>query len=149
MHRHIYQDVYEHAGELRTTELSKDETNFARPQDALAGMHDVHQRLKDLDFLQGVSREEFANQAGIVMGDINHLHPFRTGNGTTQLQYLKDLGEQAGFDVALERLNPDDWKQASIDADNLNYRPMQDCILGITTERSHERSRSHDRERDR
>ena len=35
--------------------------------------------------------EEAARMAGAgpILGDVNHVHPFREGNGRTQLQYLK------------------------------------------------------------
>ena len=36
-------------------------------------------------FLRGLSHEDFANAAARIMGDVNYIHPFREGNGRTQL----------------------------------------------------------------
>ena len=40
----------------------------------------------------------------MIVGDINYIHPFREGNGRTQLQYLKQLAEQAGHRLDLARI---------------------------------------------
>lgn len=151
IHKHIFQDVYEWAGELRESNLQKGNSVFMPANRLEMGMADVHIRLQDHSYLKDVSRDEFATQAGIIIGDINHLHPFREGNGRTQLQYLQKLGDNAGFDVALERINPEDWIKASIESHEADYKAMQECIHGITSERDrfHDRSKSQDRGRER
>ena len=53
------------------------------------GMADVHRRIVAARYLQGLPREDFAARAGEIIGDLNDVHPFRDGNGRTQLQYLK------------------------------------------------------------
>ena len=70
----------------------------------MTGMGDVHRRLLRARFLTGLSKREFAQQASVIMGDVNFVHPFREGNGRTQLQYLKLLAERAGhtLDLALQ-----------------------------------------------
>ncbi len=35
------------------------------------------------------------------MGDVNYVHPFREGNGRTQMIYLKQLASQAGHAIDL------------------------------------------------
>jgi fido (protein-threonine AMPylation protein) len=47
------------------------------------------------------------------MGDVNYVHPFREGNGRTQLQYLKQLSGQAGHPIDLARVDPGRWIEAS------------------------------------
>ena len=39
----------------------------------------------------------FAAEAGVALGRINHIHPFREGNGRTQREYLDALARFAGF----------------------------------------------------
>ena len=39
----------------------------------------------------------FAAEAGVALGRINHIHPFREGNGRTQREYLDALTRRAGF----------------------------------------------------
>ena len=59
------------------------------------------------------SLPRFAGSAGLVLGDINHVHPFREGNGRMQLQYLKQLAARAGHFLDLTRLDRAAWLDAS------------------------------------
>ncbi len=124
IHRHLFQDVYDWAGEVRTVEIAKDGNQFQFRQFIGTGMADVHRRLVQADFLRGLSRDAFAEAAGAIMGDVNYVHPFREGNGRTQLQYLKQLAAQAGHPVDLARIDPARWLAASRASHGGDYGPM-------------------------
>jgi cell filamentation protein len=87
-------------------------------------MRDVHQRLVRTAFLRGSSRVEFAAAAGRIIGDVNYVHPFREGNGRTQLFYLEQLAERAGHPIDLARLEPRSWLAASRTSHTGDYEPM-------------------------
>jgi cell filamentation protein len=124
IHRHLFQDVYEWAGELRTVEIAKDGHQFQFRQFIETGMADIHRRLEKANFLQGLSGDAFAKAAGVIMGDVNYVHPFREGNGRTQLQYLEQLAAQARHKVHLARIDPDRWLHASRASHQGDYGPM-------------------------
>jgi cell filamentation protein len=128
IHRHLFQDVYEWAGELRTVEISKDGHQFQFRRFIETGMADVHRRLARLDSLIGLDAGEFARQAGPIMGDVNYVHPFREGNGRTQLLYLEQLADQAGHPLDLTRIDKHAWQAASREAHLGRYEPMAACI---------------------
>ncbi len=113
IHKHLFQDIYAWAGELRTVEIAKGGSQFQFRQFIETGMADVHRRLIQADFLRGLSREAFAEAAGPIMGDVNYVHPFREGNGRTQLQYLEQLAVQADHMIDLTRIDPQRWLEAS------------------------------------
>jgi cell filamentation protein len=124
IHRHLFQDVYDWAGEIRTVEIAKDRHQFQFRQFIETGMADVHRRLDQADFLRGLSGDAVAREAGVIMGDVNYVHPFREGNGRTQLHYLKQLAAQAGHPVDLSRIDPACWLEASRSAHRGDYEPM-------------------------
>lgn len=128
IHRHLFQDMYEWAGELRTVHMVKGESSFMPPDRIEMGMADVHRRLVDANFLKDTDIWTFAAKAAEIIGDINHAHPFREGNGRTQLQFLKLLGEQAGHDIDLTKFERVPWTQASIEANVGSYGAMNDHI---------------------
>jgi len=128
IHRHLFQDVYDWAGEIRTVELAKGGSRFQFRRFIGTGMADVHRRLLQSGFLRGLNRAQFADAAGVIMGDVNHAHPFREGNGRTQLLYLEQLAEQAGHPLDLTRLDPQTWLTASRAANAGNYAPMAEAI---------------------
>jgi fido (protein-threonine AMPylation protein) len=55
---------------------------------------------------------------------VNYVHPFREGNGRTQLQYLKQLAAQADHPIDLTALGPARWLDASIAAHGGDYGPI-------------------------
>ena len=141
VHQHLFQDVYTWAGELRTVEIAKDGHQFQFFRFIETGMGDVHRRLEQADFLQGLTRDAFATAAGEIIGDVNYVHPFREGNGRTQLFYLEQLAERAGHQLDLARLDPTRWITASRAAHTANYTLLAKEISGAFHERSSSRGR--------
>jgi len=129
IHRYLFQDVYDWAGEVRTVEINKGGSQFQFCRFIETGMADIYRRLEAADYLQGLSREDFTTQAGQIIGDVNYVHPFREGNGRTQLQYLKQLAGQAGHEIDLTRFDPARWLEASRDAHQGRYGRMAMEIL--------------------
>lgn len=128
LHRHLFQDVYEWAGEMRTVEISKGGQQFQFRRFIETGMADLHRRLVAQNFLQGLSAAEFAEKAGAILGDVNYCHPFREGNGRTQLVYLRQLAAQAEHRLRLERLDRDAWMTASREAHLGRYEAMARAV---------------------
>lgn len=133
IHRHLFQDVYDWAGKVRTVEIAKDKSQFQFRQYVETGMADIEKRLKDKKYLRNLSRGAFANEAAAIIGDVNYVHPFREGNGRVQMQYLKQLCEQAGHPIRLERIAPETWMDASREAHQARYEKMADCIAEAIT----------------
>lgn len=128
IHRHLFQDVYAWAGELRTVEISREHDKFQFRQFIVTGMGDVHRRLVASRFLVGLPARQFADRAAVIVGDVNYIHPIREGNGRTQLQYLRALALQAGHHLDLARLDPAAWIEASRNSHDADYRSMADAI---------------------
>jgi cell filamentation protein len=130
IHRHLFQDIYDWAGELRTVEIYKGAHQFQFCQYIKTGMADVHRRLQAVRFLRGLSASDFAREAAIIIGDVNYVHPFREGNGRTQMQYLKQLASKAGHDLDFERIKPNAWLEASKASFATDYSLMAEAIRG-------------------
>jgi cell filamentation protein len=136
IHRHLFQDVYDWAGELRTVEINKGGRQFQFRRYIQTGMADVHRRLIQSGFLKGLNSDDLAQQAGVIIGDVNYIHPFREGNGRTQAQYLKQLAMQAGHDLDLRRIDPALWMEASKMSHGSDYDLMVRVIRQALAGRS-------------
>jgi cell filamentation protein len=136
IHRHLFRHIYDWAGELRTVEINKGGHQFQFRRYIQTGMHDVHRRLVQSKFLKGLSPDEFARQAGVIICDVNYIHPFREGNGRAQAQYLKQLTAQAGHVVDLRRLDPALWIEASKSSHGADYELMVRVIRQALAGRS-------------
>jgi cell filamentation protein len=128
IHRHLFQDVYEWAGELRTVSISKDGYDFQSPRYIARGMTYVEQQLAAQNYLRDLEADQFASRAGVILGDVNHVHPFREGNGRTQMHYLEQLADQAGHRLDFGRINQDRWLDASRASYSCDYQPMAEEI---------------------
>ena len=63
IHRHLFQDVYDWAGEVRRIEISKNGNQFQFRRYIETGMADIHKRLVAVNHLRELSAEQFADQA--------------------------------------------------------------------------------------
>jgi cell filamentation protein len=129
IHLHLFQDVYEWAGQLRTVDMYKSAPGEFQPSEriemAVRGAHELAVRA---DFLRNMNVWEFSDKAAQIIGDINQAHPFREGNGRTQFEFLEQLGERAGHNVDTTKIERAAWMEASIEASQGNYGAMNDQI---------------------
>jgi len=138
IHKHLFQDIYGWAGEIRQVHIHKGTSSFVPPDKIRFAMQDVHNRIKQQNYLRELKKDAFAKEAGKIIGDINHVHPFREGNGRTQLQYLELLGKKAGHNIQTQRIKRDEWIQASIEANDAKYDRMSQCINDVINSRERE-----------
>ncbi|MCV9940051.1 Fic family protein [Boseaceae bacterium BT-24-1] len=128
IHHHLFQDVYDWAGELRTVEIAKGGNQFQFRRYIGTGMADVHRRIVAGGYLKDLAPADFAARAGEIIGDINYVHPFREGNGRAQALYLEQLALQAGHPLDLRRIVRDEWMAASRAAHAGDYGQFGACI---------------------
>lgn len=107
IHRHLFGDVYPFAGRLREVDLRKTADPArcfapARLLDAMAAR--IFDHLAAEDHLRGLPREAFVDRLTDYFVDLNHLHPFREGNGRTLRFFLASLASDAGHHVDWTRI---------------------------------------------
>lgn len=139
IHRPLFQDVYDWAGEPRTVEISKGGDQFQFRQFLDKGVAYVHGEIKKANFLRGLKAEEFAAKAGKIIGDLNYAHPFREGNGRTQFTFLMQLGQQAGHRINPARIQGEDWIAASRFANRGDTTMMSKLIASMIMPKTLER----------
>jgi cell filamentation protein len=146
IHRYLFQDVYEWAGHTRDEKVQLSDGTVAsepllRKVDGspfmvgaqIAGALDaIADRLRAANYLRGLPRQEFAEQAADIMADINAAHAFREGNGRTQRAFIRQLALEAGHELDFSVVSRERMIQASIAAnergDNTIMRRMFDEI---------------------
>ncbi|AGK56948.1 filamentation induced by cAMP protein fic [Hyphomicrobium denitrificans 1NES1] len=114
IHFHLFQDVFPWAGKYRTVRIAKGQSVFCYPENIAAEMTRVFAGLKQQRYLCGLGTSEFAAAAAHFLAELNAIHPFREGNGRTQLTFLTLLAHQAGHPLDLDKLEPDAVLQAMI-----------------------------------
>ena len=145
IHKYLFGRLFDWAGEFRITSLEKGDTHFMDPKFIGTGLAYVSNCLAQKDCLRGLPLDEFTTEAATIIGDLNHVHPFREGNGRTQLEFLKQLGSQAGHILDLTLLDKEKWIEASIAAHVADYAPMRHEILKLAQPDGMELERGLDR----
>lgn len=118
IHRYLFQDIYDWAGEVRTFTLVKGETEFCRPEHVASCAAEVFGGLANNDLLRGLDIASFVHEAAELLGHLNALHPFREGNGRTQRAFLELLSDAAGHPVVW----PEGMEQRNIEASIASMR---------------------------
>ena len=80
IHRIIFSDIYEWAGNIRTGDFfSKGNSIFCRGQYIIKSANTIFSDLAKENYLIGLNKQNFIERMAFYMGEINALHPFRDG----------------------------------------------------------------------
>jgi cell filamentation protein len=131
IHRHLFQDVYTWAGVMRTVWISKGGSPFCHPDNIDREMERLFADLAKEKNLSGLDADAFADKAAHFLAELNAIHPFREGNGRTQLSFMTALAEQVGHPFALERLDPKAMLDATITSFGGSEKPLAELIRGL------------------
>ena len=91
IHRRIFGDIYDWAGQLRTVAIAKG-TWFCLPQYIESAAAEVFQALHGEGLLRGLPQDAFTERLTYYLGEVNAVHPFREGNGRAQRAFFEQLG---------------------------------------------------------
>lgn len=113
IHRHLYQDVFDWAGEIREIDIYQGDTRFCHFAYIEKEGNALMQDLEDEAYLVGLNPEEFVARLSHYYCEINVLHPFRIGNGIAQRIFFEQLAIHAGYQLSWRDIDPEAWAQAN------------------------------------
>jgi len=100
IHRHLFQDIYPWAGQLRTVDLRKTVPGaqpFLPVSMITRSAGFVFDQLGQDRYLQHLHRDRLIEQLAYHYDQVNYLHPFREGNGRTQRVFFDRLAVTGGW----------------------------------------------------
>jgi cell filamentation protein len=145
IHRYLFQDVYEWAGQLRTVDIRKnvEGAGFFLPVamiDRAAGF--AASELRDANMLRGLARDRFIERLAYHYEQFNYIHPFRDGNGRAQRVFwnriTRDAGWQLDWRPVQESANDRACRAAS---DQQDFAPLREMFSQIVTKAAPARRR--------
>ena len=107
IHRFIFQDMYSWAGEYRKVNISKSGNSFMAKESFVMG----EEYLNDLICTYhetAITKAQIAKQLAVILDNLNHMHPFREGNGRCQREVILSLAAERGFDLFLDVASDDE-----------------------------------------
>lgn len=124
IHKALFTDVYEWAGNYRSVDIVKGSTYFAHYAHIPREADKLFKKLNDQNHLKGLDKTAFAARAGEFFSDLNILHPYREGNGRTSRAFVSELARNAGFWLEIEGIGKAAMTEASIAGFYGDSKPM-------------------------
>jgi len=129
IHRRLFTDVYDWAGEFRTVEISKG-IPFCYCANIQVTLDTLLSELKAEKFLRETTeRKDMVARLAYYLVEINAIHPFREGNGRAQRCFLAQLADEADYELDFDSVRPDEMIFASSEGMAGNYKPMESVIM--------------------
>lgn len=114
IHRFLFEDIYEWAGQIRTVDMSKKGTSFIKASEIEKVAVACFNRLKSKDYFTGMDFKSFVDEIVDFYCTTNILHPFREGNGRTQRAFITQLMRNAGYEIDFSEIDRDELMIATI-----------------------------------
>jgi cell filamentation protein len=105
VHHHLFQDVYDWAGQYRIVRTSKGGNAFCYPDNIPAQMDALFQGLRGGEVFAELNSDAFLQEIARFLGELNAIHPFREGNGRSQLSFIGLIGATFSHPFDFERLD--------------------------------------------
>lgn len=118
IHRYLFEDIYDWAGEVRKINISKKGTCFIETNKIEDMAQNCFGRLKQENYFQDQNFDDFVDNIVDFYCVTNILHPFREGNGRTQRIFISQLIRFNGYDINFSNIDKDDLMIATIQAAN-------------------------------
>ncbi len=129
VHHHFFQDVYDWAGNIRAIRTAKSGNWFCYPENIDAEMNRVFEELRSEHLLTRYEdKSMFADRAAYFLSEINAVHPFREGNGRSQLTFLSMLCTHAGQFMDEDQIDEVSFLDAMIESFDGTLAPLSSCI---------------------
>ncbi|MGR5366095.1 putative adenosine monophosphate-protein transferase Fic [Photobacterium damselae] len=133
IHRILFSDLFEWAGELRTIDISKGNTRFCNVGRIEKEANNLFSMLEKDKYLVGLPYDKFLTKLAEYYCDINVLHPFREGNGRAQRLLFEHIAINCGYNINFSGITPEQWVAANIHGYYCNYTPMKELFSVCVT----------------
>jgi fido (protein-threonine AMPylation protein) len=113
IHRHLFGDLYEWAGHLRTVDLTKDTSRFAHHAHLERAAAPIFRDLAQENYLRGLEPAAFSERTAHYLAELNALHPFREGNGRALRALFSQVAHDSGYTIVWKNMTQADMLDAS------------------------------------
>lgn len=123
LHHHLFQDLYEWAGQVREVDISKGSTRFctcSRIQPEATKLFALIPNLAGLN-----NENDLITKVADLYCEMNILHPFREGNGRVQRFFFEELLFTLGYELRWPQISKETWIDANIAGYDLNLAPLK------------------------
>ncbi len=132
IHRRMFSDMYDWAGEIRTIDIAKSNL-FCLSQNIYSFAEDVFGFIRGNKYFIGDDLETAIRGLARSACYINDLHPFREGNGRSQRQFIQDLGIACGIFLDYRKTNAEETMDAAKQSFGSNFTPFAKIFRRVSS----------------
>ncbi|MBD0448591.1 Fic family protein [Acinetobacter baumannii] len=121
IHHKLFDGIQDFAGKQRhfdiykaipSPEGKKEVGYFLKAKDIHFSFEDFTKEIKDSNSLKGLNKEQFVDKFTNLYANINEIHPFEEGNGRATKLMMKQLANEAGYQVNFDQVEKREWNYA-------------------------------------
>lgn len=128
IHRRLFSDIYDWAGEFRTVEISKG-IPFCMCANIQGCLEKLLSELRAENYLRDIDdRETMVKRLAYYLAELNVIHPFRESNGRAQRKFIEQIAREAGFELNFDGINSEEMAYAGKKSMICDYEPMEAII---------------------
>lgn len=133
IHRWLFGEIYEWAGELRGYDIRKGICEFTPHTQIEYHATRVYNELQSENYLQDLALEVMIQRLAYYYDMTNRLHPFPEGNGRTQRLFIEHLAANAGYLIDWSQVHA--WQIVEVAEQSFKGDLYPTCLMfeGITT----------------
>ena len=128
IHKYLFDDLYDWAGQIRKVNLSKKGTLFADADEIERIADACFKRLAENNYFRDMDFNDFVENIVDFYCVTNDLHPFREGNGRTQRIFIAQLIRFNGYDIDFNSIDTDELMMATIQPANRVTDSLKDIF---------------------
>lgn len=109
IHKFLFEEMFEWAGQYRKVRIHKDMTTFAYPENIRPELDRLFNELKEENYLKNLDTDKFAERLAYYKSEFNIIHPFREGNGRAIRKFIEQLAEKAGHEFKFIMMDKEEY----------------------------------------
>lgn len=133
IHHYLFQDLYDWAGQIRTVDISKQQTYFCNVRFINASAKNCFDGLAKQNYLRNLTKDTFVVSLADFFCEMNVVHPFREGNGRALRLFCEVLALQAGYELSWKHISQDSWLKANIAGYQADLAPLTHLFKAATS----------------
>ncbi|MCD4744063.1 MAG: Fic family protein [Desulfobacteraceae bacterium] len=127
IHKHLFEDTYEWAGEFRNFPTARESSVFCRPEYIKQETDKITSNI-NITNLKKMKKKEFVKKLAHTIAELNAVHPFLDGNGRILRIYAQQLSKAAEYKLNILKIRKEAWNQAAINSFNGDNKNLERII---------------------
>lgn len=127
IHRYLFKDLYDFAGESRKEDIAKGQTRFCVWNYIEEQGQYIFDNIGKIDITENAGIGDKIDFLAYVMSELNILHPFREGNGRAIREFVREYALKLNLKIGWNKVGKDRLLDAMV-ASVYDTTELKECL---------------------